>query len=57
MTCLSSSQTRLSSGRGNHWGRWPGRAVIYPDYGHQIPVEVRNRDIDPFIEGVLGKTE
>ncbi len=33
------------------------RAIIYPDYGHQIPVEVRNRDIDPFIEAVLGKTE
>ena len=31
------------------------RAIIYPDYGHQIPVEVRNREIDPFLEGVWGK--
>jgi dipeptidyl aminopeptidase/acylaminoacyl peptidase len=33
------------------------RAIIYPDYGHQIPVDVRNREIDPFIEGILGKQE
>jgi dipeptidyl aminopeptidase/acylaminoacyl peptidase len=33
------------------------RAIIYPSYGHQIPVEARNGDIDPFIEGVLGKTQ
>jgi dipeptidyl aminopeptidase/acylaminoacyl peptidase len=32
------------------------RAIIYPDFGHRIPVEVRNRDIDPFIDGVLGST-
>ena len=31
------------------------RAVIYPDIGHQIPVEIRSRDIDPFIEEVLGR--
>ena len=30
------------------------RAVVYPDYGHQIPVEVRARDVDPFIDRVLG---
>jgi len=30
------------------------RAIIYPDYGHKIPVEVRNKDIDPFIDHVLG---
>ena len=29
------------------------RAVVYPDYGHQIPVEVRNREADPFIDHVL----
>ena len=29
------------------------RAVVYPDYGHQIPVAVRDRDVDPFIESVL----
>lgn len=31
------------------------RAIIYPDLGHQIPVEIRNRDIDPFIEEILGE--
>lgn len=31
------------------------RAIVYPDYGHQIPVKVRNRDVDPFIERVLGR--
>jgi len=31
------------------------RAIIYPDYGHQIPVDERNKEIDPFIERVLGK--
>ncbi|HET6935493.1 MAG TPA: alpha/beta fold hydrolase [Candidatus Angelobacter sp.] len=31
------------------------RAIIYPQYGHQIPVEVRNKDIGPFIEQVLGR--
>jgi dipeptidyl aminopeptidase/acylaminoacyl peptidase len=29
------------------------RAIIYPDYGHQIPVEIRNKDIDPFIDQIL----
>lgn len=29
------------------------RAIIYPDYGHMIPVEVRNKDIDPFIDRLL----
>ncbi|MGH9891068.1 MAG: alpha/beta hydrolase family protein, partial [bacterium] len=32
------------------------RAIIYPDYGHRIPVDVRNKDIDPFIDRVLGKS-
>lgn len=31
-----------------------GRAIIYPDFGHKIPVEVRNKDIDPFVDDVLG---
>ena len=30
------------------------RAIIYPDFGHQIPVDVRSKDIDPFIDEVLG---
>jgi dipeptidyl aminopeptidase/acylaminoacyl peptidase len=31
------------------------RAIVYPEYGHQIPVGVRNKDVDPFIERVLGR--
>ena len=31
------------------------RAIVYPEYGHQIPVEVRSRDIEPFIERVLNR--
>lgn len=31
------------------------RAIVYPEYGHQIPVEVRGKDIDSFIERVLGR--
>ena len=31
------------------------RAIIYPEYGHQIPVEVRSKDVDPLIERVLSK--
>jgi dipeptidyl aminopeptidase/acylaminoacyl peptidase len=29
------------------------RTIVYPEYGHQIPVEVRSREVDPFIEQVL----
>ncbi len=29
------------------------RAIIYPDFGHQIPINVRNVDTDPFIDAVL----
>jgi dipeptidyl aminopeptidase/acylaminoacyl peptidase len=31
------------------------RAVIYPRYGHHIPVEVRNRDVEPFIQQILNQ--
>lgn len=31
------------------------RAIVYPEYGHQIPVEARSKDVDPFIEQVLGR--
>ena len=31
------------------------RAIVYPEYGHQIPVEARSKDIDPFIERVLNR--
>jgi dipeptidyl aminopeptidase/acylaminoacyl peptidase len=29
------------------------RAIVYPDYGHQIPVEIRSKDVDPFIDQIL----
>jgi dipeptidyl aminopeptidase/acylaminoacyl peptidase len=35
-------------------GGGKARALSYPDFGHQIPVDVRNRDVDPFIDSVLG---
>ncbi|HEY5027668.1 MAG TPA: alpha/beta fold hydrolase [Candidatus Angelobacter sp.] len=31
------------------------RTIVYQDYGHQIPVEVRSKDVDPFIEQVLNR--
>ncbi len=31
------------------------RAIIYPSFRHYIPVEVRDKVIDPFIDGVLRK--
>lgn len=31
------------------------RAIVYPEFGHQIPVEARSKDVDPFIEQVLNK--
>jgi dipeptidyl aminopeptidase/acylaminoacyl peptidase len=31
------------------------RAIVYPEFGHQIPIEVRSKDVDPFIERVLGR--
>jgi dipeptidyl aminopeptidase/acylaminoacyl peptidase len=44
---------RLAEMINSHGGK--ARAVIYPDYGHQIPPEVRNQEIDAFIDGVLRK--
>lgn len=29
------------------------RAIVYPGQGHRIPVDLRNRDIDPFVDRVL----
>ena len=29
------------------------RAIVYPEYGHNIPVEVRSKDVEPFIQQVL----
>jgi dipeptidyl aminopeptidase/acylaminoacyl peptidase len=42
---------RLATAINAHGGH--ARAIIYPEYGHQIPVDVRSKDIDPFIEQVL----
>ena len=42
---------RLAEVITSHGGN--ARAMIYPDYSHQIPVEVRDREVDPFIDGVL----
>jgi dipeptidyl aminopeptidase/acylaminoacyl peptidase len=44
---------RLAEAINKHGGH--ATAIIYPQYGHQIPVEVRNNDIGPFIEQVLGR--
>lgn len=35
-------------------GGGKARAVIYPGFGHKIPLEARNKEIDPFIDEVLG---
>lgn len=37
----------------SHGGK--ARVIIYPTYGHQIPVEVRGKEIDPFIDRVVRK--
>jgi pimeloyl-ACP methyl ester carboxylesterase len=44
---------RLADAIVSHGGK--AHAIIYPDYGHRIPVSVRNREIDPFIEELIGK--
>jgi dipeptidyl aminopeptidase/acylaminoacyl peptidase len=31
------------------------RAVIYPEAGHRIPVEAREKEIEPFLKRVLGR--
>ena len=48
----SPDQARRLAERINRLGG-TARAVVYLDYGHQIPVEVRNREVDPFIDRVL----
>jgi dipeptidyl aminopeptidase/acylaminoacyl peptidase len=30
-------------------------AIVYPQYGHNIPVDVRNKDVEPFIQQVLNQ--
>jgi dipeptidyl aminopeptidase/acylaminoacyl peptidase len=45
-------QARLLARRiASHGGN--ARAIVYAEYGHQIPVRVRDKEIDPFIEDVL----
>jgi dipeptidyl aminopeptidase/acylaminoacyl peptidase len=44
---------RLAEAINSHGGQ--ARTIIYPQYGHNIPVEVRNKDVGPFIEKVLGQ--
>jgi dipeptidyl aminopeptidase/acylaminoacyl peptidase len=44
---------RLAAAIASHGGK--ARAIVYPDYGHQIPVEIRDKEIDPFIDSVLKK--
>ncbi|MCA9178790.1 MAG: alpha/beta fold hydrolase [Planctomycetales bacterium] len=42
---------RLADAVNSHGGS--ARAIIYPDAGHKIPVKLRNKDIDPFIDAIL----
>lgn len=44
---------RLAELINHHGGK--AQAIIYPEYGHQIPVDARNRDVDPFIRQILGQ--
>jgi len=44
---------RLAMEISSHRGH--ARAIIYPNYGHQIPVGVRDKEINSFIDSVLGK--
>jgi dipeptidyl aminopeptidase/acylaminoacyl peptidase len=47
------AQARLADEITSHGGK--ARAIIYPAYGHQIPVNVRDKEIDPFIDRTLGR--
>jgi dipeptidyl aminopeptidase/acylaminoacyl peptidase len=40
----------------NHAGG-TARAVVFPDAGHMIPMDVRNREIQPFLDRIFGLTE
>ncbi len=42
---------RLAGEINSHGGK--ARAIIYPNFGHHIPIEVRDKEIDPFIDRVL----
>lgn len=45
---------RLAAEISSHGGR--ARVVIYPKHGHQIPFGVREKEIDSFIDTILGKS-
>jgi dipeptidyl aminopeptidase/acylaminoacyl peptidase len=45
---------RLAREISSHGGQ--ARAIIYTAYGHQIPVSVRDKEIDPFLDRILGKS-
>jgi dipeptidyl aminopeptidase/acylaminoacyl peptidase len=52
----SPEQARLLADRINsNSNGGKARVIIYPVYGHQIPIGVRNSVIDPFIDSVMGK--
>lgn len=44
---------RLATEISSHGGH--ARAIIYPEYGHQIPVGIRDKEINPFIDTILSK--
>jgi dipeptidyl aminopeptidase/acylaminoacyl peptidase len=48
----SADQARRLAERISQNGNF-AKALIYPEYGHQIPVDIRNKDINPFIDLVL----
>jgi dipeptidyl aminopeptidase/acylaminoacyl peptidase len=33
------------------------RLVVYPEHGHKIPADVRNKDVDPFLGQILGSAK
>ncbi len=42
---------RLASEINSHGGK--ARAIVYPNLGHHIPDEVRDKEVDAFIDSVL----
>jgi dipeptidyl aminopeptidase/acylaminoacyl peptidase len=44
---------RLAAAINAYGGR--AKAIVYPQYGHNIPVEVRSKDVVPFITQILNK--
>src|SRR5262249_5747926 len=44
---------RLAETINAHGGH--AKAIVYAEYGHNIPVEIRNKDVEPFIAQVLNQ--